>query len=103
MPTWLAGTQQPGLPCATGGAGYVGSQLLLRRLKDNLAIRPASINQSTIKALEERGLIENRNGVLRSNFKGCARVVFAEHERGAEQIPFPVDCKTQKVLTLRRC
>jgi hypothetical protein len=30
---------------------------LLRRLKDNEVIRPASASRSTIKALEERGLI----------------------------------------------
>jgi hypothetical protein len=31
--------------------------LLLRNLKDNSLVRTASANQSTIKALEERGLI----------------------------------------------
>src|SRR5437868_11992286 len=31
--------------------------LLLRRLKDNEVIRTASANQSTVKALEERGVI----------------------------------------------
>jgi hypothetical protein len=35
----------------------LGSDLLLRRLKDGEVIRPASANRSTIKALEERGLI----------------------------------------------
>ena len=35
----------------------LASSPLLRRLKDNEVIRPASANRSTIKALEERGLI----------------------------------------------
>jgi hypothetical protein len=35
----------------------LGSDLLLRRLKDGEVIRPASANRSTIKALKERGLI----------------------------------------------
>ena len=35
---------------------------VLRRLKDNLMVRPASVNKSTIKAMEERGLIERVEG-----------------------------------------
>jgi hypothetical protein len=35
----------------------LGSGPLLRRSKDNEVVRPASANRSTIKALEERGLI----------------------------------------------
>ena len=37
--------------------GAVESAPLLRRLKDDTIIRPASVNRSTIRALEERGLI----------------------------------------------
>jgi len=40
----------------------VGGGLLLRRLKDDTTIRPASANQSTIKALEKRGLIKAIEG-----------------------------------------
>jgi hypothetical protein len=36
--------------------------LLLRNLKDNSVVRTASANQSTIKALEERGLIKATQG-----------------------------------------
>jgi hypothetical protein len=35
----------------------LGSDLRLRRLKDNEVIRPVSANRNTVKALEERGLI----------------------------------------------
>jgi hypothetical protein len=35
----------------------LGGGLLLRRLKDNEVLRPASANLNTVKALEERGLI----------------------------------------------
>jgi len=35
----------------------LGSDPILRRLKDNEVIRPLSANRNTIKALEERGLI----------------------------------------------
>jgi hypothetical protein len=35
----------------------LGSNPLLRRLKDDEVIRPASANRNTVKALEERGLI----------------------------------------------
>jgi hypothetical protein len=35
----------------------LGSDLLLRRTKDNEVIRPASANRNTLKALEQRGLI----------------------------------------------
>ena len=35
----------------------LGSDPLLRRLKDDEVIRPASANRNTVKALEERGLI----------------------------------------------
>jgi hypothetical protein len=35
----------------------LGGNLVLRRLKDNEAIRPASANRNTIKSLENRGLI----------------------------------------------
>lgn len=38
-------------------ADTLGGKPLLRRLKDSEIIRPASVNRSTIKALEERGLI----------------------------------------------
>jgi|SRR5438270_5180996 len=37
--------------------------LLLRRLKDDEVIRTASANQSTIKALEDRGLISTAKSV----------------------------------------
>jgi DNA-binding MarR family transcriptional regulator len=39
-----------------------GNGLLLRNLKDNSVVRTASANQSTIKGLEERGLIERTQG-----------------------------------------
>jgi hypothetical protein len=35
----------------------LGSDPLLRRVKDNEVMRPASANRSTVKALQERGLI----------------------------------------------
>lgn len=35
----------------------LGSNPVLRRLKDDEVIRPASANRNTVKALEERGLI----------------------------------------------
>ncbi|HEY4843564.1 MAG TPA: hypothetical protein VIH78_16465 [Terriglobales bacterium] len=35
----------------------LGSNPVLRRLKDNEEIRPLSANRNTIKALEQRGLI----------------------------------------------
>jgi hypothetical protein len=35
----------------------LGGDPLLRRLKDDAVIRPASANRSTIKAMEERGFI----------------------------------------------
>jgi hypothetical protein len=35
----------------------LGSEPLLRRLKDNEVIRAASANRSTVEALEKRGLI----------------------------------------------
>jgi hypothetical protein len=43
----------------------LGSGLLMRNLEDNLVVRAASANQSTIKALEERGLIHaNTEGLI---------------------------------------
>jgi hypothetical protein len=45
------------------GNGYqletdsLGSDLLLRRMKNNEVIRPASANRNTLKALQEHGLI----------------------------------------------
>jgi hypothetical protein len=35
----------------------LGSDPVLRKLKDDEVIRPASANRNTVKALEERGLI----------------------------------------------
>jgi hypothetical protein len=35
----------------------LGGNPVLRRLKDDLVLRPASANRNTVKALEERGLI----------------------------------------------
>lgn len=35
----------------------LGSDPVLRRLKDDEVVRPASANRNTVKALEERGLI----------------------------------------------
>ena len=35
----------------------LGSDLLLRRMKNNEVIRPASANRNTLKVLQERGLI----------------------------------------------
>ena len=40
----------------------LGGDPILRRLKDNEAIRPLSANRNTIKALEERGLISPGKG-----------------------------------------
>jgi len=40
----------------------LGSDPILRRLKDNEVIRPLSANRNTIKALEERGLISPGKG-----------------------------------------
>ena len=35
----------------------LGGDLVLRRLKDDEVVRPASANRNTVKSLEERGLI----------------------------------------------
>jgi hypothetical protein len=35
----------------------LGSEPVLRRLKDDEVMRPASVNRSTVQALEKRGLI----------------------------------------------
>jgi hypothetical protein len=40
----------------------LGSNPVLRRLKDNEEIRPLSANRNTIKALEQRGLISPGKG-----------------------------------------
>jgi hypothetical protein len=40
----------------------LGGDPVLRRLKDNEAIRPLSANRNTIKALEQRGLISPGKG-----------------------------------------
>jgi hypothetical protein len=40
----------------------IGTGLLLRKLKDNSAVRTASANQNTVKVLEGRGLINARQG-----------------------------------------
>jgi hypothetical protein len=40
----------------------LGSNPVLRRLKDNEGIRPLSANRNTIKALEQRGLISPGKG-----------------------------------------
>ena len=40
----------------------LGGNPVLRRLKDDEVIRPASANRSTIKAMEERGLISPVKG-----------------------------------------
>jgi hypothetical protein len=40
----------------------LGGNPVLRRLKDNEEIRPLSANRSTIKALEQRGLISPGKG-----------------------------------------
>ena len=40
----------------------LGGNPILRRLKDDEAIRPLSANRNTIKALEERGLIHSGKG-----------------------------------------
>lgn len=50
------------------GHGYqletdsLGGNPLLRRLKDDEVLRPASANRNTVKALEDRGLIVPGNG-----------------------------------------
>jgi hypothetical protein len=40
----------------------LGSNLALRRLKDDEVVRPASANRNTVKALEDRGLISATKG-----------------------------------------
>jgi hypothetical protein len=40
----------------------LGGNPVLRRLKDDLVLRPASANRNTVKALEERGLISPGKG-----------------------------------------
>jgi hypothetical protein len=40
----------------------LGGNPVLRRVKDNEVIRPASANRSTIKAMEQRGLISPGKG-----------------------------------------
>jgi hypothetical protein len=40
----------------------LGSDPVLRRLKDNEVIRPLSANRSTIEAMEQRGLISPGKG-----------------------------------------
>lgn len=40
----------------------LGGNAVLRRLKDDEVIRPASANRGTIKAMEERGLISPVKG-----------------------------------------
>ena len=40
----------------------LGGNPVLRRLKDNGLIRPLSANASTVKALQERGLIRTAKG-----------------------------------------
>lgn len=40
----------------------LGGNPILRRLKDGEVLRPASANRSTIKALEQRGLIKPAKG-----------------------------------------
>jgi hypothetical protein len=40
----------------------LGSNLALRRLKDDEVVRPASANRNTVKALEDRGLINATKG-----------------------------------------
>lgn len=40
----------------------LGGNPVLRRVKDNELVRPADANASTVKALEERGLIRRAKG-----------------------------------------
>jgi hypothetical protein len=40
----------------------LGSNLALRRLKDDEVVRPASANRNTVKALQDRGLISATKG-----------------------------------------
>lgn len=40
----------------------LGADAVLRRLKDDEAVRPSSANRNTVKALEERGLISPSRG-----------------------------------------
>jgi hypothetical protein len=40
----------------------LGSNPVLRRLKDNEVLRPADANASTVKGLEQRGLIQPGKG-----------------------------------------
>jgi hypothetical protein len=40
----------------------LGGDLVLRGLKNDEVMRPASANRNTVKALEERGLIVQRRG-----------------------------------------
>jgi len=61
LPAKLSNTEQDLLQHLTHGyqlevSGVEGAPVL-RRLKDNEIVRPASVNRSTVRALEERGLI----------------------------------------------
>ena len=40
----------------------LGGNPVLRRLKDGEVVRPASVNRSTIKTMQERGLIKPAKG-----------------------------------------
>ncbi|HLZ40688.1 MAG TPA: hypothetical protein VKQ11_06995 [Candidatus Sulfotelmatobacter sp.] len=40
----------------------LGGEPVLRRVKDNEAIRPTSVNRSTVQALQDRGLIRSAKG-----------------------------------------
>ena len=57
----LTGTEQDLLSHMEQGyqleTDSLGSEPVLRRLKDNEVIRPASVNRSTIEALKKRGMI----------------------------------------------
>jgi hypothetical protein len=61
LPTKLTGTEEDLLWHLNHGyqveSSSVGGGLLLRRLKDDAVVRTASANRSTIRALEQRGLV----------------------------------------------
>lgn len=55
----LLSQMQDGYQLETDG---LGGNPVLRRLKDGGAVRPMSANASTVKALQERGLIHPTKG-----------------------------------------
>lgn len=68
LPPKLTGTEEDLLWHLNHGyqveSGSVRGGLLLRRLKDDAVLRTASANRSTIRALEQRGLVSASGDAL---------------------------------------